>query len=186
MPRATKFTVKLNLRQEAVYIESATFFYVDDDGLAAFNKRVQDMNRGTSVTRTSGSSLKIEVNADKDRALFTSIPYEEGWRVYIDGIERTVRSTADNTLICVEIPEGRHTVELKFFPAGLKTGLILSAGGIMMLVIMVLAAKLGERRNDEEEEYDEGTDEYEIINDEAEEEGHDDASTDQIRDNDSR
>lgn len=170
------FTVKLKLRDDAVYVESAAFFYLDGEALEAFNAEVTERNRDTAVTRTGGSSLKIEVNAAEDCALFTSIPYEDGWTAYIDGVERTVRSTVDDTLLCLEIPEGRHTVELRFFPAGLKTGLMLTGSGVLMLVIMALAQKLGEC-SAAEEENDEGGD--------IEEDGHDDASTDQVRDNDS-
>lgn len=151
--KGDEFNVKLELMDNAVYLTDTLFFYLDEEKLNAFNDRVQAMNTETSVTRTSGSSLRVEVNAAEDCALFTSIPFEEGWTAYVDGVETQIRSTADNTLMCLEIPEGKHTIELKFFPAGLKPGLFITGSGVLLLVIMVLAAKLGvyDRFKDDEE-----------------------------------
>lgn len=160
-----EFTVKLKLQEDVVYIGEPTFFYVDDEKLAEFNGRVQAMNADTEVTRVSGTSLRVEVNAAEDCALFTSIPVEEGWTAYLDGEETAVRSTADQTLLCLEIPEGRHTVELKFFPAGLRPGLLLTGGGVLLIVMMALAEKLGAREKEKSEDDD------------------DDPATDQICDN---
>lgn len=139
------FTVKLKLKGDSVYVEDVLFFYVDDEKLAAFNGRVRSMNTETAVTRTGGSSLTVEVNAAEDCALFTSIPFEEGWTAFIDGEETKVLSTADDTLMCLEVPEGRHTIELKFFPAGLKSGLMITGSGILLIVIMALAERLSKR-----------------------------------------
>lgn len=144
------FTVKLKLKGDSVYVEDVLFFYVDDEKLAAFNSKVQSMNTETAVTRMGGSSLTVEVNAAEYCALFTSIPFEEGWTAYIDGEETKVLSTADDTLMCLEVPEGRHTIELKFFPAGLKSGLLITGSGILLIVIMVLAERLSKREYTEE------------------------------------
>lgn len=150
------FTVELKLQKDAIYIKDTLFFYLDEEKLDAFNSKVWSINTETSVTRTSGSSLNIEVNAAEDCALFTSIPFEEGWTAYIDGVETDIRSTADATLMCLEVPEGKHTIELKFFPAGLKPGLFITGSGVLLLVIMVLAAKFGvyDRFKDEDEPID--------------------------------
>lgn len=132
------FTVRLDLLENAVYFKSAQFYYIAPDSLARFNEEMHSMNEGTTVTRDSGTQLTIHVNADEDRALFTTIPYEEGWTAYIDGEEVELASCLDESLICFKVPEGEHTIVLSFFPAGLKAGLILSAGGLMMFIIMLL------------------------------------------------
>ena len=139
------FTAELKLTGENVYVEDVLFFYIDDEKLAEFNNRVQSMNTETVVTRTGGSSLTVEVNAAEDCALFTSIPIEEGWTAYIDGVETEVLSTADDTLMCLKVPEGRHTIELRFFPAGLKSGLLITGSGVLLIVIMVLAERFSKR-----------------------------------------
>lgn len=136
------FTVSLTLTSDAVYVEKPLFYYIDSEKLEKFNSTMQSMNTETSVTRTSGSSLTVEVNAEKDCALFTTIPIEEGWSAYIDGEKAELLSTADDTLICLNVPQGKHTIELKFFPAGLKYGLLLTGSGILLIVIMAAVQKL--------------------------------------------
>ena len=81
------------------------------------------------------------MNAGRDLALFTSIPREEGWTVTIDGVPVPILGTANDTFICVEVPEGAHEIELSFSPAGMKTGLILTAGGAVMLAAMIVIKK---------------------------------------------
>ena len=129
----------------AKVMENVYLNELDDEKLAEFNNRVQSMNTETVVTRTGGSSLTVEVNAAEDCALFTSIPIEEGWTAYIDGVETEVLSTADDTLMCLKVPEGRHTIELRFFPAGLKSGLLITGSGVLLIVIMVLAERFSKR-----------------------------------------
>lgn len=157
------FTAKLVLTGDSVYVEKPLFYYIDAEKLEKFNSRMQSMNTETVVTRTSGSSLTVEVNAEKDCALFTTIPIEEGWSAYIDGNEAEMLSTADNTLMCLNVPEGKHTIKLKFFPAGLKTGLLLTGSGILLIVIMAAVQKLVERekqRYEAEEAEEETQSEY--------------------------
>ena len=132
------FNVRLDLLENAVYYSSAQFYYIAPDALSRFNEEMQAMNAATTVTRNSGTKLTINVTADKDSALFTTIPLEEGWTAYIDGQETELSSCLGESLICLEVPEGEHEIVLEFFPAGLKAGLILSMGGVMMLLTMLL------------------------------------------------
>lgn len=132
------FNVRLDLQENAVYYKSAQFYYITPSSLEKFSEEMHGMNADTAVTRDSGTHLTINVNAAEDRALFTTIPCEEGWTAYIDGGETEIKSCLDESLICLEVPEGEHTIVLSFFPAGLKAGLILSAGGLMMFIIMLL------------------------------------------------
>lgn len=139
------FNVRLDLMENAVYFKSVQFYYISPDSLARFDEEMQTMNADTTVTRDSGTHLTINVNAHEDRALFTTIPYEEGWTAFIDGEEAEIKTCLDDALICLEVPEGQHTIVLSFFPAGLKAGLIISAGGLMMFVIMLLGGMEAEK-----------------------------------------
>ena len=95
-------------------------------------------NAETTLVRNSGTSLSVTVNAAEDCALFTTIPIEEGWSAYIDGEPVALKSTLNSSLLCFEVPAGSHDIELSFFPAGLKVGLVFTASGALLLVIMLL------------------------------------------------
>ncbi|MCH5209027.1 MAG: YfhO family protein [Oscillospiraceae bacterium] len=132
------FDVKLKLYKDDLYIINPEFYVIDSAALEAFTAKMRE--NYTEITKTSGSSLSIKVNAKDNCALFTSIPFEEGWTATIDGQAVEVLSGVNQTLLCVRVPAGEHTIELNYFPAGLKTGIILSVSGTALLVIMLIAA----------------------------------------------
>ena len=77
------------------------------------------------------------VNADQ--MIQTTIPYDEGWKVYVDGEEVEIYKTLD-ALIAFDIDEGgEHTLELKYAPAIYKTGMILSLSGLGLFLLICVA-----------------------------------------------
>ncbi len=81
-----------------------------------------------SSTRVSG-----HVTAQNDRILFTSIPYDAGWVLYIDG-ERNEMETIDGAFLAARIPAGAHNVEFRFELQGFALGLKLTLLGIALLI----------------------------------------------------
>lgn len=144
--RGETFEVKLELLKNEVYFEHPIFCYLDEDGLAKFSEKMRLMNENTTVTRTGKSELSINVNADEDRALFTTIPYEEGWTATIDGEPAEILTAANQTMMCLSVPSGSHTIELKFKTAGMKTGLILTACGAVLFAMMIVMTVLKKPR----------------------------------------
>lgn len=59
-------------------------------------------------------------NYDEDGYTMLSIPYDKGWSAYIDGKEVDIENPYDTGLY-VKTPAGKHTLELKFVPYGMKT-----------------------------------------------------------------
>ena len=90
------------------------------------------------VTEYTSKSLKGTINVKKDNLLYTSIPYEKGWKVYVDG------RRADITLIAgafmgVGLTEGDHVVEFIYSPVQVYLGAVLSllgAGGLGMISVL--------------------------------------------------
>ena len=95
-------------------------------------------NPDTRVERTGTAKLSISVHADENCALFTSIPYEEGWTAEIDGKKTAILSAANGALMCLDMPHGDHTVTLSFFPAGMKTGFIFFFIGAAVLAGLII------------------------------------------------
>ena len=102
---------------------------------------MQQKNAASELERTGGCTLRLDFTAEKGDVIFTSIPVEEGWTAYIDGVETEIGSCVDESLICIEVPEGEHTLVLDFFPAGLKIGLVMTASGAALLVVMILVSR---------------------------------------------
>lgn len=97
------------------------------------------------VTTLHDNYVKGTVNADYDGLLYLNIPYNDGWKVYIDGEEQETY-VADIAFTGVDITKGEHNIELKYRPAGFTAGLCMSAAGIVVLAV-ILIYKGVKRRN---------------------------------------
>ncbi len=133
------FNLRIDLLQDALYFKNPQFYYIDSDSLQRFVDIMGEFNEETSVeVNSQQTELNIEVNAEEDCALFTTIPYEKGWTAYVDGEAAEIKASLDDALICLDISKGSHSVTLRFFPAGLELGLIFSSSGAMLFLIMLL------------------------------------------------
>lgn len=141
--KGEEFTVELKTLEDELFIKDPEFYVLDREVLADYTASILEQN--CEVRRTSGTSLEIKVNSDGNRALFTTIPVEEGWSAAIDGNPCTIASAVNDTLICLNVPEGEHTITLNFFPAGMKIGLILTAAGAGILLVMIVTSIIVKR-----------------------------------------
>ena len=65
--------------------------------------------------------------------VLVSRSYDEGWEAFIDG-QRTEVLRADINLMALLIPAGKHKVEFRYLPDGLKLGLAISGFSLLLLV----------------------------------------------------
>ena len=79
--------------------------------------------------------IKGTINVDKEKSVFTSIPYDEGWHVYVDGTE-TGFYKIGNSLIGFDIATGFHEVEFKYSPKGLYLGITISLISLVTFFIL--------------------------------------------------
>lgn len=88
------------------------------------------------ITSFSDAKIKGTVNAKKDGVMFLSMPYEKGWKVYIDG-KRAETFEVLNAMTGVKVSEGSHDIELRYTPEGFVPGVIisLSSAGIIIFLI---------------------------------------------------
>lgn len=77
------------------------------------------------VTSWTDDSLSGVVNTDQSGTLFTSIPYDKGWTILVDGVKMESSKVFD-TFLCVDLTEGTHTVEFRYEPQGQKIGICIS------------------------------------------------------------
>lgn len=76
------------------------------------------------------------IDAEAEGLLFTSIPYDDGWRVYVDGEEQEIELVLD-AFIGLDIEKNSHKIEFKYTTVGLKYGIILSVLGWCIFLVMV-------------------------------------------------
>lgn len=93
---------------------------------AAAARRLQ--RRGLKVARLTNKTLSGVVESDEPGLLVVAIPQAPGWSVRVDGEERPVQR-AQLGLIGVALGAGRHEVELRHRPPGLRAALLLALLG---------------------------------------------------------
>ncbi len=87
------------------------------------------------VTEHTSKSLKGTINVKKDNLLYTSIPYEKGWKIYVDGRRADITLIAD-VFMGVELSAGEHTVEFIYSPTQVYAAVFLSLLGTGILVLI--------------------------------------------------
>ncbi len=72
------------------------------------------------------------------QTILTTIPYDEGWNIYLDGEKVEIYETLD-ALIAFDIPEaGEHTLEMRYMPRIYVIGATLSLTGTAVFLILCL------------------------------------------------
>lgn len=139
-----EFKLEIRPNDNEMIFKDAEFYVLDREALSEYTQTLGSQN--CEVVKTGHSSLEIRVNTEESRALFTTIPVEEGWSAEIDGQPCTIASSVNGSLLCLNVPAGEHTIKLTFFPAGMKTGLILTASGAGVLLIMIVISLILKHR----------------------------------------
>ena len=86
----------------------------------------------------------MDVSETNDYIVF-SIPYEEDWKIRIDG-EKVKPFKVMDALLAVKISGGKHEIDLRYIPAGIKVGLPVSVISILIALITLIV----NRKNNKE------------------------------------
>lgn len=94
---------------------------------------------------TSFTETRVEgtFKAESNEVLYTSIPYDDGWSVYVDG----KRVGSDNimkisgALLGVNVSEGEHNIVFTYHAVALKGSIIISAVFTVLLIILSVLKK---------------------------------------------
>ena len=94
------------------------------------------------ISEAKDGYLKGTVKAESGKmTLFTTIPYEKGWNVYVDG-EKVPYKGFYNAFIQIPLEkEGTHEVEMVYHAPGLLPGLIISIIALILFVILCVIKK---------------------------------------------
>lgn len=90
--------------------------------------------------------LKGTVDAGMGGTLFTSIPYDKGWTVTVDGQERQPQELF-GAFLGIELEPGSHVIECSYMPEGLKEGMMIS---LLCAAVLAAAVFISRRRRQKE------------------------------------
>jgi uncharacterized membrane protein YfhO len=139
--------VEVNVTAKSACIGNVFVATINED---VFTRAMERLNESTlQVTGMGGHTVEGTVNVRRAGVMMTAITYDDGWTVRIDGkevepVSSRMLAAADTgttgmaeALLAFEVPAGEHTVELTYFPPGLKLGLTLSLLSLIALILLV-------------------------------------------------
>ncbi|MCL2042587.1 MAG: YfhO family protein [Treponema sp.] len=89
------------------------------------------------LTKFTDTEVAGHVTALEDGLLYTSIPYNKNWSVYVNGVESEI-VLIDNAMTAVRLNEGTHHVEFRYFNKSLAAGFIVSLVSLAVFFITIL------------------------------------------------
>lgn len=120
------------------------FYYLDSELYAEIMPKLKAS--GCEILTHSSTKLYGTVDIAKgDTTLFTTIPYDEGWHVKIDGKEAELIKTLDS-LLAVEITEGEHTVEFIYRSDAVVKGAMFSTAGTIIFAGIAILDNIRRRK----------------------------------------
>lgn len=106
-----------------------------------------DERRKHNATQFKGTTggFSCHTDFDREKVVFFSVPADPGFTAFIG--ERPTRIYKVNLgMSAVIVPPGPQTVTFRYYPPGLKEGLLLSALGMLMLLIIVIGTIRTQRK----------------------------------------
>lgn len=119
-------------------------YTIDEDVLRVGYNRLRDAS--LEITKHSDTAITGSITVKEDSVLYSSIPFDKGWSVYIDG-EKAETFEIGNALLCTAIKPGEHTVEYVYKPQGFKLGIIISAASIAGICTYIAFDKSRRKKN---------------------------------------
>lgn len=120
-------------------------YTVDDEVLKTGYDRLNQ--NALNVTKHSDTRIEGTISVSENSYLYSSIPYDEGWSIYIDG-EKADTFKIGTAMLGASIKQGEHTVEYRYSPRGLKYGIIISAASFAGVCGYLIYTKLKKKEVD--------------------------------------
>ena len=128
-------TVKLVLKGENLYLkDNEAYVYVLDE--SALKEAFADLasNQYNVEAFTDTSFNGTITTSENSSTIQTTIPYDEGWKVYVDGERVNIYKTFD-ALIAFDIQDqGTHSLKMVYSPTTIIAGGVISAFSLALFI----------------------------------------------------
>ncbi len=122
------------------YLNNNMFYYLDTP---LFEEGIKNLvNSSIIINKKRETYLEITAGIGREGLLFTTIPFDKGWRVEVNGQKVTVEEALDS-LICIPLETGENVITMKFIPYGSLPALGIS---FLTLILFVVFSIIKRRR----------------------------------------
>ena len=93
------------------FTDEPEFYTLNNDVFLDYYNQISDEK--LEVVNFKEDCIDATINLKDNSLVYTSIPYDKGWNVYVDGIKVEKDSFA-NAFLCFDVDEGKHDVRIKY------------------------------------------------------------------------
>ena len=87
------------------------------------------------ILQFENTYVKGKVTVAQDGLLYTSIPQDGHWVVYVDG-EKAESTLVGGAMVAVSLPEGEHIVEFRYKNPSFTWGVVISLTGAVIFAAL--------------------------------------------------
>lgn len=134
--QTVRVRITIDNEDNEAYWCDTLFYSFDKEKFAASAQKIQQ--NSFDPTELDSTSLKGKCVAETDgQYLFTTIPYEPGWVIKVNG--KTVKpSVSCKALITIPLEKGENEISMEFDPGYFKIGVLLSLGGLLIIAVIFI------------------------------------------------
>ncbi|MDO5568612.1 MAG: YfhO family protein [bacterium] len=125
--------IEIELLEDTTRIDDYQFYTLNMQNLSTVVDKLD--NSTYKVVINKGDYIGGYVDNTTGGMLYTSIPYDDGWNVYVDS-KRVEKSKILDTFIGVSLSSGEHYIEFKYFPKGLLLGILISIASFVLYFLL--------------------------------------------------
>lgn len=107
----------------------------EDEFINAFNELNDE---SLQISTFKDTYIKGEITVNRGGMLFTSIPYDKGWTVKVDGNKVPINKIK-NAFVGVDVNVGTHTIEFSYTAEGHNLGMAITFICVIILIAIYLA-----------------------------------------------
>lgn len=124
-------TVKIQTAMDII-IARAAFATENDEAIAKYAEAMKA--GGCQLQKLSASHYTGSfTTGEGDSLLVFTIPYDKAWTILLDGEPAEPRMVQD-CLMAISVPEGSHTLEMRYIPAGFVPGAVITGAALLVLI----------------------------------------------------
>ena len=149
-----RFVCYLNKGEKKINVSFGSGKYRIYD-IKAYTYASNEVEVGTSLCKDSfiitdywsdGENLKGKIKNNNENDIFiTSIPYDKGFTVFVDGKKTDIKKV-NKAFLGFDLEEGDHNIIINYNPPGLKCGQIGSGIGVICFLFIIYTERKSNRK----------------------------------------
>ncbi|MHC9532512.1 YfhO family protein [Dellaglioa sp. L3N] len=131
--KGKKIILTAKLKKRTLFLENFTLYHMD---VKSFKSQMKQLKSGElKITKYNQHAITGSVIVKKNnQAVFTTIPYSQGWHVKVDGKSVSTKKAMD-TFLSFKVAKGTHTIQFVYWPPYMRIGLLVSILALLLTLL---------------------------------------------------